>query len=118
VLRAVRRSSSRSASLSGRTRGPTGTLSQYATIGAATHSSRNGAAGSSAGRLAAAITTATPAPMIGLDLISETNRCSAFGPLSPAAVAAAVAAVSHSSSRRRVTRRTTVSPIACAVSNA
>ncbi len=46
--RAVLRSSARSLWLSGRTRAPTGTLSQYATRGATSHSSRNGDAAGSA----------------------------------------------------------------------
>jgi hypothetical protein len=57
--------------------------------------------------------------MIGLAAIPATNRISARPPAMPAARAAAVAAVSHSRSRRLViVSRMRVRTMACAVSHA
>ena len=108
VVLAVRRSTARSAAVSGRWRGPTGTLSQYATRGARSQRRRNGAADGSAGlaghesslrrgvavrlqRLAeeasAVFVTLGPVPLAALRLSFRPGRIEAvrgpFGPLLP-----------------------------------
>ena len=86
--------------------------------GAIVHKRRNGAAAGRAPGSRAARTKAIAAAIIGLAAISTTNRRSPC-PTTPAALAAVVAAVSHSSILRFVTtRRTRVTAIACAVSKA
>ena len=87
--------------------------------GAASHSVRMGAAtGRAAGRAPVTMTRTTSA-ISGLAAISPMNSRMSLRALSPAARAAAAAAVSHSSRRRWVnSRRISVSAMACTISYA
>jgi hypothetical protein len=94
-------------------------LSQNATTGASSQSSKKGAAAGSAPGCANARTIPTTAAVSGLTLIWANARHNPWRPVSTDARAWVEAEVSHSSSRRRVTaNRSRVTPMACRVFHA